>query len=324
MYLGLGLRLGGGTMGYRPSITLGALSGDPPATAIAISTSEPGTVYWNLTPAANPLPTPASVVAASGTAPGNQSVSAGSGTINFNFAAVSAADYRFNFVLVGSVSGKTSRVASTDITITSTLAVIQQAATYSGGSTALNHTLPTGIAANRRLMGLLVVGNSAINTAPAGWAIVGSKLAMGVNGEAGLYRQTSLSAGTEGGTTLGFTGSSVGAQSLFFFWELSVVDDTINAYDATASVVDGPSHTPAGGSKQRLWFSAAARTDGTSLFTAGPTGYGNLLTGQTGFNSNNHVNAASAYKLATLTSDDPSAFTGGAGTARAAFTWSVS
>ena len=315
---------GGGASVYRPTVTLGALSGGPPATSIAISTSEPGTVYWNLTPAANPIPTPASVVAASGTAPGNQVVSAGSGTINFNFSAVTAGDYRFNFVLVGSVSGKTSRVASTDITITSTLGVVQQAAMVSGGATALAFTLPSGITAGNRLMGLLTLGNSNISAAASGWSIVGSKFTMAPNGEAALYRQTSLSAGTEGGTTVTFTASTSLGQATFHFWEMSVVEDTINAFDATVSVVDGPSHTPAGGSKQRLWFSAAARTNGTSLFTAGPTGYGNLLTAQTGFNSVNHVNSGSAYKLATLASDDPDAFTGGAGTSRAAFTWSVS
>jgi hypothetical protein len=137
---GLKSPFGSGAAGYRPTITLGSFSGGPPATALDVDVSEPGTLYNNLTPIANPIPSAADVVAGTGTAPDNDAVVAGPNSVSLSHGSVPAGDYRLNFVLVGSISGKTSSVASVPVTFAAAGITVLGG---QSGSRAANTSTPT-------------------------------------------------------------------------------------------------------------------------------------------------------------------------------------
>jgi hypothetical protein len=159
-------------------------------------------------------------------------------------------------------------------------------------------------------------------SAPAGWT---SRLKAG--GTAGcVWLLSKVSDGTEGGTNVTFT-TTAGALISGVVRDLRLGVGDIDV-SANSTSLDPASLTPAaGGTTERLWFTAvsAQRSDGT--FSTAPSGFGDLVNSTSnppGSSNTAHVKCASAYQKATLPSIDPAAWAAASvGSVRQSITWSA-
>lgn len=173
---------------------------------------------------------------------------------------------------------------------------------------ATNHTatLPSSIQAGNLL--LLIVGaynNTTINT-PAGWTQLFHGGSLSFQRTAVFYK---IATGSEG-ASVAFTTSS-GTITAHNSYQIVGFQGTPQATNAQAEnqTPDPPLLTPSWGSALTLWIAAfGANIDGGPGSSTAPSGYGSFITAMGTHEGFNFEQCASAYKLATASSDNPGTF----------------
>ncbi len=168
------------------------------------------------------------------------------------------------------------------------------------GSTSLTINLPSSIGTNDLLLVFLALdGNGRIGVnVPTGFTLIGSVQSMDAGGElAGFYK---VATGSEGGTVAMTISSSSDGGTV----ALRVTGYRGTPENSGSALLDPASLTPSWGSAATLWiaFLGLRFPAGVSTITW-PTNYG---VPQVASNADFHANAA--WRVATGTSENPSAF----------------
>ena len=159
-------------------------------------------------------------------------------------------------------------------------------------------------------------------SAPSGWT---SRLkAAGATGSVWLLSK--VADGTESGTNVTFTTTN-NALIAGFVRDLRLGVGDIDV--ATASTTLDPAELipAAGGTTERLWFTAVSAQNSSGTFSTAPTDFSNLVNATSnppGSSSSAHVKCASAYRQSVLASVDPAAWPASTtGAVRSSITWSA-
>ncbi len=170
-----------------------------------------------------------------------------------------------------------------------------------GNTTYTTHTvtLPATVNAGDLLFMIGYVGNSTTITAPSGWSTLSN------DGIRFAFYKTAV--GNEDGTTVTFT-TSASRSAISTTYSIGSWDST-PAIGTWTSGTNPPSLTSGFGAVDTLWLAAIHTINNTP--TAAPSGYSGLTTSSAQYGSQQW---GMAYKTANASSEDPGAFTVGAGT----------
>ena len=168
-------------------------------------------------------------------------------------------------------------------------------------STSIVISLPSGIANGDLLIAMCFGYADRTHTWPAGWTELWDS-DTGNIAAAGAYR---VADGGEGSTitvTLGI-GATSSSHITYRITGYQGTPEVGTAVGGNSTTPDPPSVTPSWGSTKTLWI-AAASENSTSVATAAPTNYGNLITVAAANNS-----AMSATRELEASSENPGGFT---------------
>lgn len=160
-------------------------------------------------------------------------------------------------------------------------------------------------------------------SAPSGWT---SRLkAAGASGCVWLLSK--VSDGTEGGTNVTFTTTN-NALIAGFVRDLSLGVGDIDVAAMSITLDPEPLTPAAGGTAERLWFTAVSNTNSNGTYSTAPTSFSNLVNAISpapGSASSGHVKCASAYRQSVLASIDPDTWPAptSPGAVRGSITWSA-
>lgn len=193
------------------------------------------------------------------------------------------------------------------------MAVAVQSAAFSTeplNTTSHDVPIPAGTTSGDLLIAIAVIdGTSGSETAPSGWsALLNVDESTGTHRVIGWYKTAGAS---ESATT--FT-TAASEKSTTVVYRIDGQDSGTAPEAATAegagdtSPGDPPNLAPSWGSEETLWI-AFVGLDTADEPTGAPSGYANLATDSAGGSTGTGYGIA--YKVATSSSDNPGAFTGG-------------
>lgn len=188
------------------------------------------------------------------------------------------------------------------------------ATTFASSVTSMPVTMPATVNSGDLLISLVEVRNAGTWTKPTGWSDMATLSQAGGGAAGKLNGFYKIAAGTEAGTTPGYT-ASTGTTGVWQTIRVTTWDGTTppealtSSGDATAA--DPPSLSPSWGSADNLWIAVAGHAAvSAAAFTAAPSGF-------TGFQNNGASSGGSAVSVATATlqstigTENPGAFTAG-------------
>lgn len=184
------------------------------------------------------------------------------------------------------------------------------ATAQSSSSVNRNITIPSGVIAGDLLLAILTTSNGSAVTLspPTGWSNVTGAASSNANTNQGAFYK--ISDGTEGGTTVTSTDSSLVTNSVAVCYRITGHDpatppEAANANNASSATPDPPNLTPSWGSAANLWIAAFGRRSAACTMDAYASGY---TIGQVGGDASNCKTFA-ATKVATASSENPGTFT---------------
>lgn len=184
--------------------------------------------------------------------------------------------------------------------------------TFTTSVTAMPVAMPSTVISGNLLLAFAELQNSGTWTVPSGWNQFTGQVGGGSTGQLTAFWK--IADGTEGGTSPTFTSSSASTASWqvrrVTGWHGSASPEMVST-NGDNSNADPSSITPSWGSANNIYIAVAGHASlSAAAFTAGPSGYSDFTnSGQSTGGSS--TSTASAYKIATSSSEDPGAFTAG-------------